>query len=85
MTAATRLAKLRARRESAGLKRVEVWTHPDDAADVKAYAAELAQARQVPNAATRAAMAELVARKGEPYAPSSSDSDGRGGGMTRAG
>ena len=64
MTAATRLAKLRARRESAGLKRVEVWTHPDDAADVKAYAAQLAQARQ---------------------APSSSDSDGRGGGMTRAG
>ncbi len=50
MTSATRLARLRAAKRAQGLKRLtDIWAHPDDEADVKAYAAELAQARQAPS------------------------------------
>ena len=40
-----RVATLRAARKSAGLKRVELYVHPDDEPAIKALAAKLARKR----------------------------------------
>lgn len=44
-TGAERVAETRAKREAQGLKRIEVYAHPDDIAAVKAYAAKLTAKR----------------------------------------
>jgi hypothetical protein len=42
---AIRQAELEARKAAAGLKRVCVWAHPDDAAAIRAAAAQIAATR----------------------------------------
>lgn len=39
------MARLRKQRAEAGLKKVETWVHPDDAAAIKALAAKLNEKR----------------------------------------
>lgn len=43
----TRVAELRKRRAALGLKRLEVYAHPDDHRAIKAYAAELLSKRSI--------------------------------------
>jgi len=43
--AKNRMAALRQRREAEGLKRLDLWAHPDDHAAIKAAAAEIAAKR----------------------------------------
>lgn len=45
-TPAQRQAELKARRIAAGLVRVCVWLHPDDAAALREHAAKLAKRRE---------------------------------------
>lgn len=45
-TTAERVAALRAAREAKGLKRLELYAHPDDHAAIKEHAAELARKRE---------------------------------------
>jgi len=42
---ATRQAALEARKKDAGLKRVCIWAHPDDATALRAHATKLAAKR----------------------------------------
>ena len=43
---AERAARLKAKRKEAGLVRVEVWVHPDNAKRIKAYADEIEAKRE---------------------------------------
>ena len=45
-TAAARVAKLRQRRDDLGLKRLELYAHPDDHEAIKALAAKLQRKRE---------------------------------------
>lgn len=47
-TSAQRVAELRARRKASGLVRFDIDAHPDDVADIKAYADRLAAKRAKP-------------------------------------
>jgi|TARA_R110002153_G_scaffold1563_2_gene7946 hypothetical protein len=44
-TAASRQAAYKDRLKAKGLKQVQIWAHPDDAAKVREYAAELVAER----------------------------------------
>lgn len=44
-SSAQRIAEMRAKRKAAGLVHVDLDAHPDDAAEIKAYAAKLAEKR----------------------------------------
>lgn len=46
-TTTERVAKLRADRDALGLKRLELYAHPDDAQQIKAYAAKLLKRREL--------------------------------------
>lgn len=48
MTNTERVRALRQRRADIGLKRMDVYAHPDDQATIKALAAKLQNARQKP-------------------------------------
>lgn len=45
-TTAERVQEVRARRKAAGLVRLELWLHPDDAAAVRDLAAKLTRRRE---------------------------------------
>lgn len=49
--AAKRVAALRERRAALGLKRLELYVHPDDASAIKAVAAALNAKRSIPTKA----------------------------------
>ncbi|MDP1649646.1 MAG: hypothetical protein Q8M01_15800 [Rubrivivax sp.] len=45
-TNSERIADLRERRKAAGLARLELYAHPDDHAQIRAYAAKLQRKRE---------------------------------------
>lgn len=45
-TTSERVAAMRADRKALGLKRLELYAHPDDHTDIKAAAAKIARRRQ---------------------------------------